>query len=217
MMPLSTQALYFQLGMNADDDGFCEHFSIMRMVEAKPDDLRVLQAKDFVKVFDDKVLVVLDWKENNYLRSDRYTPSKYLEVYKEELKALGIPNGNQMATQVRLGKDRLDSAVAEPPAFTDVPIDQQERPERPTKAKYPHALEVFDWFPNRQKSWESMKNIQEREYAEYLFSRGKETVQKALRYVASQSDNPDFKYVVVKPSDLEKKWEDIKIYANRNR
>lgn len=114
MMPQSSQNLYFHFGMNADDDGFCEHFTIMRMTESKPDDLKVLQAKGFVKVFDDKVLVIIDWKENNYLRSDRYTPSKYLEVYKEEIKQIadnkeefGIPKGYQRDTQVRIGKDRI--------------------------------------------------------------------------------------------------------------
>ena len=81
MMPQSSQNLYFHLGMNSDDDGFCEHFTVMRMTDSKPDDLKVLQAKGFIKVFDDKVLVIIDWKENNYLRSDRYTPSKYLDNY----------------------------------------------------------------------------------------------------------------------------------------
>lgn len=109
MMPQSSQNLYFHLGMNADDDGFCEHFAIMRMTDSKPDDLKVLQAKGFAQVFDDRVLIIADWKENNYLRSDRYTPSKYLEIYKEELKQLssGIPDGDQRYPQVRLGKVRI--------------------------------------------------------------------------------------------------------------
>lgn len=109
MMPSSSQNLYFHLGMNADDDGFCEHFSLMRMTDSKPDDLKILQAKGFVSVFDEKVLVIKDWKENNYLRSDRYTPSKYLDVYKKELKRLssGIPKVDEVATQVRLGKDSI--------------------------------------------------------------------------------------------------------------
>jgi hypothetical protein len=108
MMPSSSQNLYFHLGMNADDDGFCEHFSLMRMTDSKPDDLKILQAKGFVSVFDDKVLVISDWKENNYLRSDRYTPSKYLHIYKDELARLssGIPVVDKVATQVRLGKVR---------------------------------------------------------------------------------------------------------------
>lgn len=117
MMPQSSQNLYFHLGMNADDDGFCEHFTIMRMTESKPDDLKILQAKGFVNVFDDKVLVILDWKENNFIRTDRYKPSKYLEIYKEDLALLsknqrplelGIPNDNQTTTEVRLGKGRLE-------------------------------------------------------------------------------------------------------------
>lgn len=109
MMPQSSQNLYFHLGMNADDDGFCEHFTVMRMTESKPDDLKILQAKEFIKVFDDKVLVILDWKENNYLRSDRYTPSKYLEVYKKEIKQITADGEKlvyQRYTQDRIGKDR---------------------------------------------------------------------------------------------------------------
>ncbi len=113
MMPTSSQNLYFHLGMNADDDGFCEHFAIMRMTDSKPDDLKILQAKGHVKLFDDKVLVITDWKENNFVRSDRYTPSKYLSIYKEELKQLSdgipdvIPVVGKRETQVRLelGKD----------------------------------------------------------------------------------------------------------------
>jgi hypothetical protein len=118
MMPQSSQNLYFHLGMNADDDGFCEHFTIMRMTESKPDDLKILQAKNFINVFDDKVLVIIDWKENNYLRADRYTPSKYLEIYKNELVGLsiGIPKVDKVATQdrigkVRLGKDRIKKNI----------------------------------------------------------------------------------------------------------
>lgn len=110
MMPQSSQNLYFHFGMNADDDGFCEHFSIMRMTESKPDDLKVLQAHNFVNVFDDRVLVITAWKENNYLRSDRYTPSKYLAIYKKELQLIqnfGIPKVDQRLPQVRLGKERI--------------------------------------------------------------------------------------------------------------
>ncbi len=113
MMPQSSQNLYFHFGMNADDDGFCEHFAIMRMTDSKPDDLKILQAKGFVNVFDDKVLVIIDWKENNYLRADRYSPSKYLEVYKKEIKRLssGIPT---VATgKDRLGEDREDKETTE--------------------------------------------------------------------------------------------------------
>jgi hypothetical protein len=80
------------------------------MIEAKPDDLRVLQGRGFVHVFDEKVLVILDWKENNFLRTDRYTESKYMAQYKDEIEQLssGIPLVYQRYPQDRIGKDRLE-------------------------------------------------------------------------------------------------------------
>lgn len=108
------------------------------------------------------------------------------------------------------------SSIRADAPIVEVPIDQQDKPERVSKAKYPNALEVFSWFPNRQKSWESMKNVQEREYAEYLFDRGGEDVKKAIAYVQAHK-HEEFFPQVTKPSDLEKKWEDIKAYAKRNR
>jgi len=125
MMPQSSQNLYFHLGMNADDDGFCEHFSLMRMTDSKPDDLKILQAKGFVNVFDDKVLVIIDWKENNYLRADRYTASKYLEVYKEELHRLssGIPmvdTGKDRLGEDSIGKVSEGKNIAEPTASAEI-------------------------------------------------------------------------------------------------
>lgn len=188
MMPLSTQALYFQLGMNADDDGFCEHFSIMRMVEAKPDDLRVLQAKDFVKVFDDKVLVVLDWKENNYLRSDRYTPSKYLEVYKEELKALGIPNGNQMATQVRLGKDRLELADETSAPTVDVPINLEINVSTKVERRSKDKEAIYRLFSLKEQPW--WRHSQQKKAAISLFDLiGVERVKSGLEIMREHKDD----------------------------
>ena len=81
-MPHSAMGLYLLLGLNADDDGYCEHVMVMRMGAFQPDDLKVLQAKGFVHVFDEKVLIIKDWTENNYIQKDRYTASKYLETHK---------------------------------------------------------------------------------------------------------------------------------------
>lgn len=153
MMPVSSQNLYFHLGMNADDDGFCEHFALMRMTDSKPDDLKILNAKGFVTVFDDKVLIITDWKENNYLRSDRYTPSKYLDIYKDEIERLpfGIPKVDKLATQVRLGKDRIGNKTT---------VIKTKKPE-------PYSDERFTFFwneyPNKVgkgKAWESWIKLQ---------------------------------------------------------
>src|SRR5262245_15571645 len=76
-MPLTSQALYFHLGMSADDDGFVSPRKILRMTGAGEDDLKVLLAKNFIIPFETGVIVITHWKQNNYLRNDRYTPTIY--------------------------------------------------------------------------------------------------------------------------------------------
>src|SRR6266571_4800583 len=107
-MPLTSQALYFHLGMSADDDGFVSPKKILRMTGAGEDDLKLLIVKGFVIPFNSGVIVITHWKQNNYLRNDRYTPT----IYKEEMSRLsgtqgvyqldtiGIPSGNRLETQV---------------------------------------------------------------------------------------------------------------------
>ena len=117
-MPLSTQALYFHLSMRADDEGFINNpKKIQRMVGSSEDDLKLLTAKRFILAFDSGVIVIKHWKLHNYIRSDRFKPTMYLEeksqLITKENKAysvgmtVGIPEADHLDTQVRLGKDRL--------------------------------------------------------------------------------------------------------------
>ena len=77
-MPISSQALYFHLGVNADDDGVVEAYNVMMSVGCSEDDLKVLVAKGFVQVLnEDMVSFIIDWRENNKLRSDRKIDSIY--------------------------------------------------------------------------------------------------------------------------------------------
>lgn len=149
MMPLSTQALYFHLGMSADDDGYVEHFPVMRMIDSKPDELKILQAKGLVHVFDDKVLVIRDWKENNYIQSDRYQASKYLTIFSvskmdtkciqavseadtrciqenstSNSKSTCIQDVSKMDTQDRIGKDRIYKRKEIKEKIADAPLSR---------------------------------------------------------------------------------------------
>ena len=61
-MPSSTQNLYFHLGLHADDDGIVEAFSVLRIVNATEDDLRILVAKRFVIILnEDLITYICDW------------------------------------------------------------------------------------------------------------------------------------------------------------
>lgn len=80
-MPATSRLLYYDLGMQADDDGVVEAFSVMRATGATEDDLRVLASKGFVRVLNaDLVTCITDWKRNNFIRPDRYKPSLYHEM-----------------------------------------------------------------------------------------------------------------------------------------
>lgn len=123
-MPMSTQLLYFHLNMVADDDGFVSSpKSIMRMIGASEDDLRVLILKSFILSSDlwNGVVVVKHWRINNFMQKDRYKPT----VYKDEKEMIELkPNGaytwkkaeeayldcsvNGSLTQNRIDKNRID-------------------------------------------------------------------------------------------------------------
>ena len=104
-MPAETRDLYFHLGIYADDDGFVNPKKIIRMVGASDDNLKLLIAKSFVIPFESGVVVITNWKENNYIQKDRYRPTIHQLEYK---KLSCIQNVYKMDTQDRLGKDRLE-------------------------------------------------------------------------------------------------------------
>lgn len=136
-MPTSSQALYFHLGMEADDDGFLDNYKgLMRAINASEDDLKLLIAKRFLILFPSKIIVVKHWLINNTVRKDRYSETKHLE----EKRALlvkengsytddfsGLPNGNQMATQYRIGEDRKEeiSEVEDDVRDVSYPLDEE--------------------------------------------------------------------------------------------
>lgn len=79
-MPPTAQNLYFHLGIQADDDGFVSSpKKIKRVCGAKDEDLKILEESHFIILFKSGVVVIADWKLNNYIQSDRYTPTIYVE------------------------------------------------------------------------------------------------------------------------------------------
>ena len=115
-MPATTQNLYFHMLLDADDDGFINApKSIMRMIGAKDDDMKVLTAKQFVIPFESGVVVIKDWKIHNYIQNDRYKPSTLperdlLNIQKDKTYTLK-GDVSRMDTEciqtVSIGKDRL--------------------------------------------------------------------------------------------------------------
>lgn len=154
-MPLSSQCLYFHLGMNADDDWFVSPKSIIRLVWAKEDDLKVLITKWFTIPFNDSVIVITHWKLNNNIRSDRYTPT----VYKQHLKNLVINYGAYQTTTIgmlRIGKDRIEESSIEESNIDNIYIAEEKKTDTNNNEfelfwkYYPHARK---WKKNEAKTY----------------------------------------------------------------
>lgn len=115
-MPISSQCLYFHLGLHADDDGIVEAYTVMNAVGASEDDIRVLTAKGFVTVLnEDLVAYINDWQENNKIRSDRKTDSIYRDLLLQVLPDI----------QLQDKKPRADSAKKQLIDSTGRPLDDQ--------------------------------------------------------------------------------------------
>ena len=80
-MSHASQALYMHLVMNADDDGVVEAFSVMRLAAATEENLQELADRKFIRLLnEDLVAHILDWDENNKIRSDRKRDSIYKDL-----------------------------------------------------------------------------------------------------------------------------------------
>ena len=102
-MPMSAQALYFHLCLNADDDGFIGRpKQICRMVGANDDDLKILFAKRFLLAFKSGVAVIKHWLVHNLIRADLYNET----TYKQEKNTLGL-NEFGAYTELRPGVSPL--------------------------------------------------------------------------------------------------------------
>ena len=144
-MPVSSRLLYYDLGMNADDDGFVEHFMVMKMTGATQQDLGVLELNGLIKVFDDNVLWIKDWKENNYIQKDRYTPSKYLAIY--DLDTICIQNGNT-------GKDSIGKISID----NNIDIDE-EKDKKQKYGEYKHVLLTDKQFNDLKEQYNNYEDL----------------------------------------------------------
>lgn len=177
-LPASSQNLYFHLGMRADDDGFVSSpKKITTLVNCSADDLKLLVAKGFIIPFDSGVCVIRDWRTNNYLRPDRYHETRHLAEKRQlsltetgayqALPTNGIPMVDTLATEVRLGKDRIvkESKADKPPQrkrFVPPSVDEveaycTERGNHVDAAQFCAFYESKGWRVGNQsmKSWQA--------------------------------------------------------------
>jgi len=165
-LPASSQALYFHLNMNADDDGFVSSPKrIMRMLGAADDEFKLLLAKRFLIAFDSGVCVVKHWWMHNTLQKDRYLETVYLDekntLVVKENKSYSecYQNDNKKITELNLTKLNLtkNKRGFTPPSLEDVSKYCKERKNSVDPEVFINFYESKGWMvgKNKMKSWKA--------------------------------------------------------------
>lgn len=102
-LSMSAKALYFLMGMEADDEGFVSPKKIIRLYGGNTDDVKALIFKNFIIPFESGVVVITDWNQNNWLDNRRIKETEYQEEKKllalDKRKRYMLSNGSAPAKQ----------------------------------------------------------------------------------------------------------------------
>lgn len=164
-MPLSTQALYFHLAMQADDDGFVNSpRKIQRTIGASDDDMKLLIAKKFIIPFESGIIVISHWLVHNHIRKDRHKETIYQheksqlkidgkKIYNligcqndNQVSTIGIPTDNQMTPQIRVDKIRVDKIRVEEGSSQPNGCPPPSKPARKKYGEYHHVKLTDDQY-----------------------------------------------------------------------
>lgn len=168
-MPSSTQMLYFHFSMNADDDGFVNNpKKIQKMCGASDDDFKLLIAKSFIILFDSGIIVIKHWKMHNYIQTDRYRPTDYVE----EKSMLGIKSNKAYTLDV----SKMDTECIQNGYIGKISIDKDSKDkdskkdsvrEEKTKRFYPPTIDEV-----KQYCEERNNNIDPMAFIDFYSSKG---------------------------------------------
>ncbi len=81
-LPLSTQALYVHLILNADDDGVVEAGKVLKFTSASEMDLEILVQKQYLIILSKEYMIafITHWFAHNTIRADRKKDSYYKDL-----------------------------------------------------------------------------------------------------------------------------------------
>lgn len=165
-LPLSAQALYFHLSMNADDEGFINNSKRIRNIcGASEDDLQELILNGLLIRFDSGICVITHWKINNKLRKDRCRATNYPEE-----KALLVENAAGVYSLQKEDKESVEQPEEIPvtkPVEEAPPIPEAETEIRDSSADDPEIESEAE-----QKSGKTAYELEtgvNKSYAEMIF------------------------------------------------
>lgn len=83
-LPISSQALYFHLGMEADDRGYVSNpKTVIRTVGSTVGDLEQLANRKFILIRGEGLILIKGWRINNQIQPSRLVETKFTEDLKK--------------------------------------------------------------------------------------------------------------------------------------
>ncbi len=113
-LSIEAKAIYYLLGTFADDEGFISPKKILKVYGGTEEMLEELINSEFIIRFDSGIVVITDWKRNNYLDNSRVKETIYLEEKKQlsfddkSRKYKRLTDVEQMLKQNSIEENRID-------------------------------------------------------------------------------------------------------------
>lgn len=159
-LPNEAKALYFLLGMEADDEGFVAPKRVTRLHGISEDNLKILIMKEFVIPFDTGVVVITDWKRNNYLDKNRIAKT----IYQEELSLLTIDENQKYALKLVIPsvKQMLNESLTDvKPMLNQYSIEENSIEENSKESKKESKKTFNELIENYTKNTELQNELKE--------------------------------------------------------
>lgn len=212
-LSMSSKALYFLLGMEADDEGFVSYKKVMRVHGGNEDDIKVLIAKGFLIKFESGVVVITDWHKNNWLDNRRIKPTEY--TFEKSLLAVS-------STKEYLLSDRLAFASLEESSIEENRVvesrGEKKRIEEKTSelsSQDNDVNKIFDVFYNTINPTINYGNTTSRKAAKFMIDKwGVDAVVAMTEYACSIHGQP-YAPTVTTPYQLKEKLSAIKAFKDR--
>ena len=200
---LTAKALYFLLGMEADDEGFVSPKRILRLYGGEMGDLKNLIDSGLVIPFKSGVVVITDWNQNNWLDNRRIRPTQY----QIEKKMLILTEQNKYVLSNGLASARLEESSIEEKRVEEKSISNA------SVAEIPQVLKEFEIINPAIKRMYGNKT--QRGACERLVKRfGLEKVLNACRASVAVINQP-FAPKITTPYQLETEWAKLVGFLNQ--
>lgn len=125
-MPPSTRDLYAYLTVFADDDGIVEAFTVMRLTNASEDDLKILEAKEYIKILNSELVTfIYEFTKCNNIAPKKKYDSDYqkllIEVMGSEYQDMLVESKAAEDNARRTAQRRAKRLQAQQLSAADIP------------------------------------------------------------------------------------------------